>query len=86
MKVYRFNGTNEEFECEEEAIDYLMRMIGFNFDDTVDSEQIERQAEMRSVLMETYFCEKYKEEAEESAYDYFFDKGFHEDVLVKREV
>ena len=26
MKVYKFNGTNEEFECEEEAMDYLKRL------------------------------------------------------------
>ncbi len=86
MKVYRLNGTNEEFECEEEAIDYLMRLIGFEFDDTLNSEQLEMQAEMMSVLMEVYFEEDVRDDGEESAYDYFFDKGFHRDVLEGREV
>lgn len=86
MKVYKFNGTNEEFECEEDAIDYLKRLTGFEFDDTVDSEQLEMQAEMRSVLLETYFYEDVREDMKESAYDYYFDEGFHRDVLERKEI
>ena len=47
---------------------------------------MEMQEEMRSVLLETYFYEDVREEMEESAYDYYFDEGFHRDVLERREV
>ena len=81
MKVYRLNGSDEEFEDEEMALEYLMQTIGFNFDDTLDAEQIQMQAELKSVLMETYFCRVDKRENEETEFDYYFDKGFHKDIL-----
>lgn len=86
MKVYKFNGTDEVFEDEEIAIDYLMQTIGFNFDDTLDTEQMEMQAELRSILLETYFHKAKLEENEETEFDYYFDKGFHPDILAGSEV
>lgn len=81
MKVYRLNGSDEEFENEEMALEYLMQTIGFNFDDTLDAEQIQMQTELKSVLIETYFCRVDKKVSKETEFDYYFDKGFHKDIL-----
>ena len=81
MKVYKLNGSDEEFEDEEMALEYLMQTIGFNFDDTLDAEQIQMQTELKSVLIETYFSRVDKRECEETEFDYYFDKGFHKDIL-----
>jgi len=83
MKVYKFNGTDEVFEDEEMALEYLMQTIGFCFDDTADIEQMEMQAELRSILLETYFYKDKLEEDRETEFDYYFDKGFHPDILAE---
>ena len=61
---YRLNDKwTREFEHEEEAVDFLEDYLGITFDSLSEltPEQIEHQAELKTVLLETY-CTPVEEE------------------------
>ena len=78
MKVYKFNGTNRAY-LYEDAIDYICEISGIEFEDTIEPAKIEKQAEIKQVLLEAYFYEDEMEEEEETEFDYYFDKDFHKE-------
>ena len=78
MKVYKFNETNRAYEYED-AIDYICEITGLAFVETEERAKMERQAELKQILLETYFYEDEIEDELDDEWDYNFDRGFHKE-------
>lgn len=64
MELYRYYKTNEAYDYED-AIEFICEEMGITFDDTTDIEILEKQAELKEVLLEAYFSKDETEEDED---------------------
>ena len=66
MEKEYINNETREIMSREEALEWIEENIGISFEYTLDCKKIERQAELREILLETYF---WTQEARERVYE-----------------
>lgn len=60
------NNETREIMTRDEAVDWLYENIGIDFQYTIDSEKMRRQAETEEILLEAYF---WTQETKERVYE-----------------
>ena len=66
MEKEYINNETREIMSREEALEWIEENIGITFEYTLDCKKIERQSELREILLETYF---WTQEARERVYE-----------------
>lgn len=60
------NNETNEIMTRDEAIDWLRENIGINFEFTLDTKKLEKQAEAEQILLDAYF---WTQESKERIYE-----------------
>lgn len=66
MEKEYINNETREIMSREEALEWIEENIGISFEYTLNCKKIERQSELREILLETYF---WTQEARERVYE-----------------
>lgn len=66
MEREYINYETKEIMSREEALEWIENIIGISFEYTLDVKKIEKQSELREILLETYF---WTQEARERVYE-----------------
>lgn len=66
MEREYINYETKEIMSREEALEWIENNIGISFEYTLDVKKIEKQSELREILLETYF---WTQEARERVYE-----------------